>query len=182
MKQSKELRDGLKKPLQFFEKYKFLLLIVCAGILLLLLPTKSGQTKSVSSSASEQGILFSLEEEEQKMKQALSKVSGAGRVEVVLTLQNSGERFFLQDETKNQKAGADGELEQNSEQSAVVISRGSGLQETVLTQQEYPNYQGALVVCEGGENPSVCLELTKAVSALTGLGADKITVLKMRTN
>ncbi|MGI6497501.1 MAG: stage III sporulation protein AG [Oscillospiraceae bacterium] len=182
MKPSKEISDGLKKPLQFFEKYKFLLLIVCAGVLLLLLPTKSGQTKTTSALASEQKLSFSVEAEEQKMKQALSKVSGAGRVEVVLTLANSGERLFLQDKTNSQKTRADGEREQNAEQSAVIISRGSGLQETVLTQQTYPNYQGALVVCEGGGDPLICLELTKAVSALTGLGADKITVLKMGTN
>lgn len=180
MKRSNGWPNGWKKPLQLLGKYKFLLLIVCVGILLLLLPTKNQQAESTS--ISQQELSFSLAEEEQKMEQALSKVAGAGRVKVVLTLENSGERFFLQDETSSQKTGSEDEIEQSLEQEAVVISRGSGLQETVITEQKYPNYQGALVVCEGGGDASVRLELTKAVSSLTGLGTDKITVLKMGTN
>ena len=64
------------------------------------------------------------------------------------------------------------------ESETVVISSGSGTQETVLVQQVYPRFQGALVVAEGGGNPTVRLNLTEAVAALTGLGADKISVCK----
>ena len=39
-----------------------------------------------------------------------------------------------------------------------------------------------LVVAEGADDPAVRLQLTDAVSSLTGLGADKITVTKMRVS
>ena len=39
---------------------------------------------------------------------------------------------------------------------------------------------GALVVCEGGDGAPVRLHLTQAVSALTGLGADQIAIVKGR--
>ncbi|MFR5025422.1 MAG: hypothetical protein ACLTC3_04190 [Evtepia gabavorous] len=58
----------------------------------------------------------------------------------------------------------------------VVLSRGSGSQETVTVQEIYPRYQGALLVCAGGDDPTVRLQLTEAMSALTGLGADKISI------
>ena len=51
-----------------------------------------------------------------------------------------------------------------------------GTEETVTLQQISPQYQGALVVCSGGGNPSVRLQVVEAVSALTGLGADHISV------
>ena len=56
------------------------------------------------------------------------------------------------------------------------FSRGSGSQETVTVQEIYPRYQGALLVCAGGDDPTVRLQLTEAMSALTGLGADKISI------
>ena len=59
-----------------------------------------------------------------------------------------------------------------------MLSRGGGSQETVTVQELSPGYQGALLVCEGGDDPRVRLALTQAVSALTGLGADKISISK----
>lgn len=42
------------------------------------------------------------------------------------------------------------------------------------------HWEGAVIVCEGGGSAAVRLELTQAVSALTGLPSDKIAVVKGR--
>ena len=39
-------------------------------------------------------------------------------------------------------------------------------------------YRGALVVCQGGDRADVKLAVTEAVSALTGLSSDRVTVAK----
>ena len=39
---------------------------------------------------------------------------------------------------------------------------------------------GAVVVCTGGDSPTARYLVTNAVSAYTGLGSDKITVLKLK--
>ena len=57
------------------------------------------------------------------------------------------------------------------------MDSGSG-QEAVLLMQRYPTFQGALVVCEGGDNAEIRLLMARAVSALTGIGTDRITVCK----
>ena len=44
--------------------------------------------------------------------------------------------------------------------------------------RRYPVFQGALVVCEGADQAQVRLAMTQAVSALTGLGTDRITICK----
>ena len=40
--------------------------------------------------------------------------------------------------------------------------------------------KGAVVIAEGADRPAVKLNLIQAVSSLTGLGMDQITVIKMR--
>ena len=52
--------------------------------------------------------------------------------------------------------------------------RGVGEAEVLLSRE------GAVVVCAGGDDAKVRLAVTRAVSAYTGLGSDRITVLKMR--
>ena len=41
-----------------------------------------------------------------------------------------------------------------------------------------PTYRGALVVCQGGDRADVRLAVIEAVSVLTGLSSDRITVAK----
>jgi hypothetical protein len=41
-------------------------------------------------------------------------------------------------------------------------------------------YQGAVVLCQGAADAAVRLAVVEAVSKATGLGADKICVLKMK--
>ncbi len=52
--------------------------------------------------------------------------------------------------------------------------RGVGAAEALLSKS------GCVVVCEGADDPAVCLEVTRAVAAYTGLGSDQISVFKMR--
>ena len=56
------------------------------------------------------------------------------------------------------------------------MGRGSGNQSVVPVQTLTPSFRGALVVCAGGDDPGVRLQVIRAVSALTGLGSDCITV------
>ena len=62
----------------------------------------------------------------------------------------------------------------------MVLSGGSGREEPVALQQLAPQFQGAVVVCPGGEDPAVQLRLVEAVADLTGLGTDRITICKGR--
>ena len=166
---------GLKKVLTILDKYKYVLLVVLVGAILLLMPLRDREPSSAGTALvqeTESGG-FDLEKTERKLSAALSQVEGAGEVTVVLTVQNSSRQVLAQDGKSTQKEGT-------SEQTAetVVVSKGSGTQETVLVEQIYPDFQGALVVCTGGEDAAVRLKLVEAVSALTGLGADKISICK----
>lgn len=160
-----KLAGKIKGPM---EKYRVALLVILAGLVLLLLPM-GGQEEPIQEEAA-QDAQFDLAVLEDRLEEALSKIDGAGEVTVVLTIQNGPRQVLAQ----NVDRGS-GEEETTS---TVVLSRGSSTQETVTVQELYPSYQGALLVCEGGDDPEVRLKLTEATSALTGLGADKISISK----
>ena len=50
----------------------------------------------------------------------------------------------------------------------------------VVTKTKKASYAGAVVVCDGADSAVVRLRIVQAVSALTGLGSDKISVIKMK--
>lgn len=173
MSEKTGLREWGSRFRRSAERYKYVLLILLAGVVLLLLPDGGGKEASETAAAAVVEEDFSVEALEQKLEQTLSEIDGAGEVRVMLTVQSGMKRVLAQ----NKSAQQDGErLQQEAE--TVVVSSGSGTQETVLVQQVYPKFQGALVVAEGGGDPAVKLKLTEAVSAVTGIGADKISICK----
>ncbi len=143
---------------EFSKKYKYILILLAAGLLLLLLPVGSDDGGADESTEPDE---FSLEALEQQLAEALSRIDGAGKTEVVLTLERSTETLFQTD------SDGSGELE-------TVVASGSA----VVRGQLLPTFRGALIVCEGGSSASVRLEITRAVAALTGLSSDRISVLK----
>ena len=146
------------------EQHRLVLLVILAGLVLLLLPAGEETPQPEPQQTQNELDLTALET---RLAQALSRIDGAGEVTVVLTLEDGPRQVLAQDSREDQ-----GETE------TVVINRGSSSQETVTVQELYPSYQGALLVCPGGDDPAVRLKLTEATSALTGLGADKISISK----
>lgn len=174
MKGAEQAVQAGKKLVSALEKYKFVLLVALIGLLLLLLPTSSdGKEAPVGTAVSGGEDYFSLDELEEKLESTLSRIEGAGEVTVALTLRSGARQVLAQDMT-----ASDRETERSETRTAVVISGGSGREEAVILQQLAPQFQGAVVVCPGGDDPTVQLRLVEAVSDLTGLGADKISICK----
>lgn len=153
---------------QLWQRNKYVLLVVLAGVFLLLLP--GGQAGEQGADLSTRAdSYFDLDQLERKLERALSQISGAGEVTVVLTLKESSRQVLARDTQVSER-------EERSE--TVVVSTGSGTQGVVPLQSVYPKYQGALVVCNGGDDARVKLEVLEAVRALTGLSAEKISICK----
>lgn len=166
-----------EKSQELLGKYKYVLLVILAGAALLLWPSGRDPAPAPPAEPVTAGVEedFSVSALEEKLSQALSKIQGAGDVTVMLTVQGGSRRVLAVDEKSARKADGGSETQSTT----VVVSSGSGAgNDPVLVQQLYPRFQGALVVCSGGENAGVRLKLMEAVSALTGLGADKISICK----
>ena len=144
----------------------WILLVLGVG-LLLLLPRNGGDSRRTQT---EESLGFSLETEERRIEEALSRIEGAGRVTVVLTLEASEEREYARNtDSDRQDPAVGGRSEERSE----IARVGDG---ALTVKIAYPRYRGALIVTEGSGS-TLRLAITQAVAALTGLGTDRITVV-----
>lgn len=163
---------------ELWKKYKFAGLIVLIGVLLMLLPSGKKTTVQQQSAVRESEEAFSLSRTEEKMESILSQIEGVGKLRIMLTLSRGPQLQLAEDTDRSLGSGMTGDS--RSRQETVTLNRGSGYQEVVVTNQVYPVYQGAVVVCQGAENSAVRLAVTEAVSALTGLSSDRISIVKWK--
>ena len=166
----------LEKWTGLLKKYRLAALVVLLGAVLMLLPT-GGKAQTSGDSSELPGETYSLEETEQRMAEVLGTIDGVGRVRIMLTLRAGSSLRLAEDSSLSDSTG--GQTKQ--EQQVLTVNRGSGRQEVVVTQQLYPTYQGAVVVCEGAGSSSVRLAVVNAVSVLTGLSSDRISVVKWKS-
>lgn len=140
-------------------KNKYAIIILAAGLILLLIPSGKKQV-SVAKTESDTA-LFSLTEQERRLESQLQKIEDAGRVSVLLSVDGGGWRQLAE-----------------SGEETLVLSEDSG-EQVVDLHYVNPTYKGAVVVCDGAGSPQVRLSIAKAVSVFTGLGTDKISIIKM---
>lgn len=157
---------------EFFYKNRAVALVVLLGVLLMLLPTGKTESKKPQQQAA---VAQPRESLETRLEQILSQVSGAGNVRVLLT-QERGETSVYQLDLQEVTDGDRREIRQDT----VTVTGSDRQQEGLLTRVEAPRYRGAVVVCQGGDNPTVRLSVVEAVSGATGLPSNRITVLKMK--
>lgn len=174
MKVQWKLPDGAQVR-KLLDRYKYVLIAIAAGLVLLLWP--SGEDRGApapAGGAPAAGEAFDLAELEEKLAQTLSQIEGAGKVTVTLTLKSGMEQVLASDRSTSVS-----ERGSSVEEETVLVNSGSGQgQSVVVLTRRWPTFQGALVVCEGGDNAAVRLMITQAVSSLTGIGSDRITVCK----
>jgi stage III sporulation protein AG len=149
-----------------FVKYKYPILVVLAGLGLMLLPSPGEEAPaSVCVEAVAEPSL------PDRLEAILSQIEGAGQVRVLLTLE-AGEQTIYQ--TDSRHSG------QDRTDDTVLISGGSREEAGLVRQILEPTWRGAVILCQGADSPSVRLAIVEAVRCVTGLGADEISVLKMK--
>ena len=160
-----------KKITGFLHKYRYVALIVVIGIVLMLIPTRSTQKQEQNLPQQTDKTAVDIGSQ---LAQILSHVHGAGRVEVLLTVASGETTVYQTDaDVSNAENGS-------SRQDTVIITDSNRGQSGLIQRVDPPVYLGAVIVCQGADSASVRLSIVEAVSKATGLGADKISVLKMK--
>lgn len=161
-----------KRILLWLDKYKYIALIVCLGIVLMLWP--SNKENKVSTDVNT-ATLSQNESLELRIENIIRYIRGVGEVKVLLTVSQGEEIHFQQNEDIQISN------ENKSTRNDTVITSDNQRNESGLIKQiNPPRYMGAVVVCNGADDPIVKLAIIDAVSKVTGLGADRISVLKMK--
>ena len=151
------------------ETWRLPLLILALGALILLWP--SGKKDEPSAAKPEAAQEAQATDMQTRLEQLLSSMDGVGRVELMLTTSGSEEIFY---QTDTRVSG------DTREETTVFSSTQSTQKTPVVTKTKNAPYLGAVVVCDGADSAAVRLRVMQAVSALTGLGSDKISVIKMK--
>lgn len=166
---------GLQKKLvSFTRKYKYLILILVFGLILMMLPDKiSVDEENTSSTAA---IECKNEESvSNQLEKILSEIKGAGKVSVMVTVASGEETVY---QTDDRLSGS--ETSDTADKTTVIVTDEDRNQLGLIKEVKSPKYQGAIVVCDGASDPIVRLAVVEAVSKVTGLGADRISVLSRK--
>ena len=110
----------------------------------------------------------------EELTEILCQIEGAGRVKVMLTAATGETTVYQQDEDIT--SGENGSIRRET----VIITDSDRGQSGLVQQVNPPEYLGAIIVCEGADRAAVRLSIIEAVSKVTGLGTDRISVLKMK--
>lgn len=156
-------------------KYRAVLIVLLAGVLLLASGGHGAKEEAVASDTSAESSSFDLAAFEQALCDKLAAVDGVGRVELMLSLEQSGEAVYAVN--TRQTTGMDSS--QSYESDLTILSDGSYGEKPVTVKNLLPTFRGAVVLCDGADNAQVRLAVTQAVSTVCGIGSDKVTVLKM---
>lgn len=164
------MQERIQSLLKQFNKFKYTIIVFLIGVVLLLFPKR--ETVDVQTKSDELQIQY--QDLEERLEMLLSQVEGAGKVEVLLTYERGEIRTYQEDKNIRQD-----ESTEEIQTETVFYDTENG-DAPVCVGITYPIYRGAVVVCQGADKASVRLHVLKAVSSLTGLGSDHITVIKMK--
>ena len=115
---------------------------------------------------------------ERRLEEVLSLIDGAGKVRVMITLKDTGEKVVEKDTTRRTDSNATGTQGQDMTSSSVYERDGS-VETPYISNELTPQVEGVLVVAQGGGNSLVKQHLLQSVMALFPLEAHKITIVKM---
>lgn len=122
---------------------------------------------------------------ERKLEQILGEMEGVGKVEVMITLKDDGERILDKDITRSSQevSEEDGTVKRNTRESQyqeeTVFSKETEDGQPFVAKETAPQVEGVLVVAEGGGNAKTAKNISDAVLALFPVEVHKIKVVKM---
>lgn len=165
----KKLQHGL---VGFLKKYRYVALILLLGIILMMLPSEKKSNSVPTTMKLEQEKQTSIGDE---LVDILQNIDGVGKAKVMLTIAAGEETIYqINEDVSESDDGSNKQID------TVIVTDAQRNQLGLIRQTNPPEYLGAIVLCQGADNASVKLSVVDAVSKITGLKSDCISVLKMK--
>lgn len=127
------------------------------------------------------------DELEQKLENILSKISGVGKVKVMITYSESSilQPVYNEDSktsstNENDSAGGSRSITETDLQKEIIYKENSdGTKEPVTQSVISPKIEGAVIAASGADKAEIKANIIQAVEAATGLATHKIQVFRM---
>mgnify|MGYP000864384546 CR=1 FL=1 len=115
----------------------------------------------------------------------LSKIRGAGQVQVAITMEGSGRREYAtnrkettKDSQQDDSGGKKTSIETVVETQKVLV-KGDGMREEALLERELTaRVQGVLIVASGAGDDAVSEKLARSAATFLGVGQNRIVVME----
>ena len=125
---------------------------------------------------------------EQNLEDILSKISGVGKVDVLITYSETSEVVAMYNEkyTSNNTeetdtSGGTRKIEETDTNKEIIFEDKDGEKTPITQKVVMPKIEGAIITAEGGKNANIKTDIIQAVSAATGLSTYRIQVFEMST-
>ena len=167
-----DFKQLTEKSGTFLKNNKYVVLVLLIGLVFLLIPETDDRNDQTQTSIviEEEEISF-----EEKLAAILNQIEGAGEVKVLLTISEGEEIIFQTDENLSTDSDTS-----SKNTDTITVTDANKNQDGLVRQKNPPVYRGAIIVCQGADDPVVKLAVTEAVARLTGIGTNCISVLKMK--
>lgn len=116
------------------------------------------------------------QETEQKLRQLIESIEGAGKTEVMITFESSGESVFARDLSEDVE-NAQKDSSRKTEDKYVIVEN-DGSEGGLLTKAVYPKVRGVAVCCDGASDSVIRQRITETVSALFDINSTNISVVR----
>lgn len=129
-----------------------------------------------------------VEKLEDKLENIISKIEGAGNVQVMITVKNTSTKEVLTEDSISEKklnekdsdGGVRDSYEVSKDESVVVSEEGNSVKSPFVVSELTPEVEGVAVIVQGGDSPVVKEKITGIIKALFGIEINKIAVGKMK--
>lgn len=168
------------KDVKLDKKNKIILLIGALALVFLLVSEIGGETEEVS--VTRDSASYSAEytkKIERQLEDILSEINGAGRVQVMVTLDTCYENVYAKGYSAKTEEN-DVETQNETEEEYIIVKKGSNNEECLVVKVYEPQIKGVAVVAEGADNIQVKKAITETVCALFDISSAKVSVEKSK--
>lgn len=180
------LKDKLKLK-DLLKNKNNLYIILVLGILILIVSNLlfSPKSRQEEQPKTQTAVKQNAADQEKRLEDILSKVKGAGNVEVMMTYDSGPEKITVQNAKTTQsnqeepqtQGGMRKTGETTSDTQTVMVTEG-GQSQPFVSKEIEPKIRGVLVVADGAGDNSVKIDLTNAVASVLDVPYHRIQVLQ----
>ncbi len=151
-----------------------IIVVGLAGILLLafseFLPEKEKDSEPVAESKTDSDFNSYENDLEDRLKVLLESINGAGKVQVMITVESGDEKIYATETERSDK----------NEDKKYVLIDADGNNNGLLLKVAQPEIRGVAVVCQGADSPEVKRQITDAVTSVLGISTNRVSISKMK--
>lgn len=161
----------------------FFVMLGLVGVFLIFMSEMDFGEKPVKNKASREEYRLQLEE---NLSELLSTVEGAGKVNIMVTLESGEENVYAwQEKTSRDEQTVSADLseqvsQRTSYENEIVMVGENGSKQALVEKTLQPSVQGVVVVCQGADDIKVVSNITNAVSVALNVPSNRICVIKMQ--